>query len=366
MPIFLPRHCSKTAGSKQSFPPQQEACQSCPMLARPDPLMEHQIRGVQWMIRREQERCGGALCDKPGLGKTIQALKLVEEQIIEQRQQQKAKSMGGTLVVCPEHLVGHWVDEIKKHNFALQWHVYSGEILASSPSKKDIWKDNVYRLYCEYSKIGPKAGVAAERNENAGEGHSNAQRTGEFELHNTLVHALLKERQSYVAVNTEAAKRRKDSEKAARERREKVTRMKDLLQQHFHNAKALLCQQDIVVVDYTTLLHDFTMYREAHFEEKNGEIPLRGPLRHVVWNRVIVDEPHRLHSRGAVCVEWASHRAQSVSSLQSTYRWLLTATYQARGAKDNFSLLDFLHIGIEGWDGASVGPVKLTQLDCRF
>lgn len=75
-------------------------------------LYPHQVRGVEWMMIREQHPIravrGGLVLDDTGLGKTLQTLTLVLSDFINE-------SYSTTLVVCPAHLVRVWDLEIRTH-----------------------------------------------------------------------------------------------------------------------------------------------------------------------------------------------------------------------------------------------------------
>ncbi|KAJ3290083.1 hypothetical protein HK104_007025 [Borealophlyctis nickersoniae] len=97
-------------------------------------LMEHQVQGLAWMIRMEEDDlAGGILADDMGLGKTIQTIAL----IVHNRAPLTPKR-GGTLIVAPLALLTQWRDEIdSKTSCGLKVFIYHGDS-RKNRTKKDL------------------------------------------------------------------------------------------------------------------------------------------------------------------------------------------------------------------------------------
>ncbi|CAF0755680.1 unnamed protein product [Adineta steineri] len=77
-----------------------------------------------------------------------------------------------------------------------------------------------------------------------------------------------------------------------------------------------------------------TSYELVRAEYTSDEI--KNPLFSVKWQRIVLDEAHRIRSH-------KSQTAQACSSLDAVYRWALTGTPIHNKADDFYSLLHFLH-----------------------
>jgi len=66
--------------------------------------MEHQTRGIEWMVARERagKHSGGFLCDDMGLGKTVQMIGTMTQH-----------KLPRTLVIVPVSLVYQWVEHVR-------------------------------------------------------------------------------------------------------------------------------------------------------------------------------------------------------------------------------------------------------------
>jgi SNF2 family DNA or RNA helicase len=100
-------------------------------------LLQHQQNGVKQMIHLESKYNGGFLFDQSGMGKTLMLISFILE-----------TKKPNNLIICPSHLISHWVNEIKKHTDIsdTDLSIYSGN------AKK--FKKNVLINLISYNLIG--------------------------------------------------------------------------------------------------------------------------------------------------------------------------------------------------------------------
>ena len=75
--------------------------------------------------------------------------------------------------------------------------------------------------------------------------------------------------------------------------------------------------------------------RSRHLTDE-GSLLFYNPLFAVKWQRIVLDEAHRIRSH-------KSQTADACSALDATYRWALTGTPIHNKANDFYSLLRYLH-----------------------
>merc|ERR1711871_1355202 len=82
-------------------------------------LLPYQEEGFDWMVKREEsDDCGGILADEMGMGKTIQAISLIVNDIVQEKKYPSSKKGGEntmpTLIICPTSSMLQWRDEIER------------------------------------------------------------------------------------------------------------------------------------------------------------------------------------------------------------------------------------------------------------
>ncbi|TPX43200.1 hypothetical protein SeMB42_g04828 [Synchytrium endobioticum] len=84
-------------------------------------LMEHQVVGLAWLSKMEKEGKGMILADEMGMGKTIQTIALMVQNLPQQDHVPK-----GTLIVCPQSLLRQWNKEVVRRTKSLSSIIYHG------------------------------------------------------------------------------------------------------------------------------------------------------------------------------------------------------------------------------------------------
>ena len=103
------------------------------------PLYNHQLVGVRWMLGQEfspEGPYGGILADQMGLGKTVQILGVMSNNLPSQELVRAGK--GATLIVTPASTIAQWMGEITRHSpFEKVIHYQSSKMFAS----QGLWDD---------------------------------------------------------------------------------------------------------------------------------------------------------------------------------------------------------------------------------
>ena len=97
-------------------------------------LRNYQIDGVSWMAFMHKYNINCALCDDMGIGKTVQALTLIANEM-----QRLKRTNAYSLIICPSTLTKNWLYEIPKFfdDSTLKGVIYSGS-KSSRKSKKQV------------------------------------------------------------------------------------------------------------------------------------------------------------------------------------------------------------------------------------
>ncbi|MCB1049585.1 MAG: DEAD/DEAH box helicase [Acidobacteria bacterium] len=92
-------------------------------------LRDYQLTGLQWLNHLWSHRLGGLLCDQMGLGKTHQAMALIE-------QLNKRSSQFRVLIVSPLSVLYHWQEKLALYLPGTDVHVFYGPNRQASSLQK--------------------------------------------------------------------------------------------------------------------------------------------------------------------------------------------------------------------------------------
>lgn len=115
-------------------------------------LRSYQVHGVEWLWYLYSYRLSGLLCDDMGVGKTHQAMGLMDA-IRTAGAKKGKKSL--FLVICPTSLVYHWQDKIEQFlpGFMVKAYVGSDRTLADFPGDFDVLLTSYGIWRNEYAKM---------------------------------------------------------------------------------------------------------------------------------------------------------------------------------------------------------------------
>lgn len=100
-------------------------------------LRSYQLHGVEWLWFLYQYRLSGLLCDDMGVGKTHQAMGLMDA-IYTANKKEGKKSL--FVVICPTSLIYHWQDKLERFlpQFKIKYYVKTQRTLDDFPGDFDL------------------------------------------------------------------------------------------------------------------------------------------------------------------------------------------------------------------------------------
>ncbi|RDW79983.1 hypothetical protein BP6252_04621 [Coleophoma cylindrospora] len=252
------------------------------------PLYHYQVIGVDFMLSREFANegeikvggpSGGFLCDKMGLGKTLQVLATT---VANPPRQRADKHAGQSLIVAPTSVISQWKSECTKH-FGEDFEV----IVYKSSQKHGIHtltnSKIVLAAYEELAKSCPYPMSEKDVKEIRNPDH-------------LVKKEILKER------------RKKNGQSSFTEAFGK-------------NKIATMCSQD----DETTSI-------EKWIQDKMDEA---GFLHQLDWHRIVLDEAHLIKNH-------LGRTSLAASALKGRYRWVVTGTPIMNRPEELFAYFRFL------------------------
>ncbi|KAL3657892.1 hypothetical protein V7S43_017092 [Phytophthora oleae] len=287
-------------------------------------LLPYQREALAWMVEQEENSYkGGILADEMGMGKTIQAISLILENVREggppAKKGKAAKGRkppvvhGGTLIVCPLVAVMQWQSEIERfvEHGHLSVYIHHGpkrldsvEKIASydivlttysiieSEIRKKLGRSKVACKYCGKKYLPDK--LVSHNKYFCG---PNARKTA-------LQDKQQKKRPTKKAAG-ETSEEEEDLKKPARKPKARA------------NPRA----------------------KTNNSDDKQAPLKTKGkaPLHQIHWTRIVLDEAHYIKDRNC-------NTARGVFELKSTYKWCLSGTPLQNRIGELLSLVRFLQV----------------------
>ncbi|OQR93562.1 DNA repair protein [Thraustotheca clavata] len=272
-------------------------------------LLPYQQEGLAWMVNQEASTYrGGILADEMGMGKTIQAVSCMLEQVRLERNDPFHKDnnlmAGGTLIVCPVVACMQWRSEIERfvQKDHLKVHIHHGNKREKLPDKLAKY-DVVLTTYSIIESEGRKI-LSADKEACAYCGKLFLPE--KLVLHNKYI----------------CGPNAQKTSKQAKQQKGKAAQAKAKSFQNSDDEYSSEEDEKPIVVK-----------KVAKKPVKKGS----SPLHEIAWARIVLDEAHYIKDRRC-------STARSVFRLTSKYKWCLTGTPLQNRIGELFSLIRFLQV----------------------
>ncbi|ETI37904.1 hypothetical protein F443_16247 [Phytophthora nicotianae P1569] len=279
-------------------------------------LLPYQREALAWMVGQEQSSYkGGILADEMGMGKTIQAISLMLENVREKPSGKAAKARnsstvyGGTLVVCPLVAVMQWKSEIER--FVEPGHL-SVYIHHGAKRLDSVEKIASYDIVLTTYSI-----IESEIRKTLGWSKVACKYCGRKYLPDKLVshYKYFCGPDARKTALQDKQQRKKTKKKAAGESSEED----DGLKKPVRKPKGPAKKNDDG--------------KKATLQKTKG----KSPLHQIQWTRIVLDEAHYIKDRNC-------NTARGVFELKSKYKWCLSGTPLQNRIGELFSLVRFLQV----------------------
>ncbi|KAG2759818.1 ATP-dependent helicase [Phytophthora cactorum] len=281
-------------------------------------LLPYQREALAWMVGQEESSYkGGILADEMGMGKTIQAISLMLENVREKTSGKAAKSRnsptvhGGTLVVCPLVAVMQWKSEIERFVEPGLLSVY----IHHGPKRLDsVEKIASYDIVLTTYSI-----IESEIRKTLGWAKVACKYCGKKYLPDKLVshYKYFCGPDARKTALQNKQQRKNPKKKAAGESSEEED--DDDLKKPARKPKGRAKKNDDG--------------KKATLQMAKG----KSPLHQIQWTRIVLDEAHYIKDRNC-------NTARGVFELKSTYKWCLSGTPLQNRIGELFSLVRFLQV----------------------
>ncbi|KDO26826.1 hypothetical protein SPRG_20587 [Saprolegnia parasitica CBS 223.65] len=286
-------------------------------------LLPYQQEGLAWMVNQEASAYrGGILADEMGMGKTVQAIACMLEQIRLEKNdpmlQANGLLPGGTLIVCPVVACMQWRSEIERFvaKDTLRVLIHHGPKRAKLAAELAMY-DVVLTTFSIVESEGRKI-LGADKEPCAYCGKLFLPE--KLVLHNKYI----------------CGPNARKTSKQAKQQRGKAAKDKA---KSFKDAK-----NDDDDVDDDDDDDDASSEDEAPKKTPVKKVAAKkpvkqgsSPLHEVAWARIILDEAHYIKDRRC-------STARSVFKLTSKFKWCLTGTPLQNRIGELFSLIRFLQV----------------------
>ncbi|KAJ8533445.1 hypothetical protein ON010_g13810 [Phytophthora cinnamomi] len=290
-------------------------------------LLPYQREALAWMVGQEASSYkGGILADEMGMGKTIQAISLMLENVKEEapsttgktaKERKLASVHGGTLVVCPLVAVMQWKSEIER--FVEPGHL-SVYIHHGNKRLDSVEKIASYDIVLTTYSI-----IESEIRKTLGWSKVACKYCGKKYLPDKLIthnKYFCGPDAKKTALQDKQQKKRPKKKKAAGESssEDKDDDLKKPVPKPRGRANPRSKKKDIN-------------------ENKTTPQKAKGksPLHQINWTRIVLDEAHYIKDRNC-------NTARGVFELKSTYKWCLSGTPLQNRIGELFSLVRFLQV----------------------
>ncbi|CAK4245402.1 unnamed protein product [Aphanomyces euteiches] len=283
--------------------------------AKPSPhltasLLPYQQEGLAWMKAQEASKYrGGILADEMGMGKTIQAISLLLENVKIKR----SKGMlmgGGTLIICPVIACMQWKSEIERfvesnHLSILLYHGPKRTNLATHIASYDVVLTTYSILESEGRKLMEAEKVACAYCKKL-----------------FVPEKLIPHNKYFCGPDAHKTKKQAKQQKGKGKLLEKKKKLSDDESE-----------------DQSSSEDDEPIKRSIPPPKVNKKPAKKGrsPLHEIEWTRIILDEAHYIKDKKC-------STARSVFRLQSDYKWCLSGTPLQNRIGELFSLVRFLQV----------------------
>ncbi|RNF25543.1 putative DNA repair protein [Trypanosoma conorhini] len=298
-------------------------------------LLPFQKEGIYWMVQRERDHVGGIMADHLGMGKTVQMIGLclssqhfnrAVNQTLHRQMQSKANSYRLLTVIRQLQRISIVANCSRINRPAMELRslmskveenaIQSDEAMASVRQEVDKWLTFASKFHPSYGKRA-MAFLDDERKRS-------------FDMIDS------KELRTLVVVPAALMLQWKS------EIESKVKSSRGIRVFLYHGTNKLVTNTelelyDFVVTTYDTLTNSAQVALTPIFDDKNMSFNRKeaGPLFHVRWKRIILDEAHMIrHSN--------TQRWRAVKELQGLHRWVVTATPLHNTIEDIQNLLHFV------------------------